>query len=53
MMEFRSYYIGKIKISMDYYTRYHFGFTYIPLYRQFEINLGKYAINFWYRKEIA
>lgn len=45
-----SVYIGKLKISLEsYISRYFVGFTYIPQYKMFEINLGKYAIVFWYR----
>ena len=48
----RIIYIGKLKISLVRYGWWYLvGFTYIPKYNMFEINLGKYAINFWYRKE--
>ena len=47
------WYIGKVKISIDgQVSKYVFGFTYYPRYKQFEINFGKYLINFWYRKEM-
>jgi len=46
-----SFYIGHLKISIDsYVSKYMFGITVIPRYKQFEINVGKYALNFWWRK---
>ncbi len=49
-----SFYVWKIKISIDsYVSRYHVGFTFIPKYKYFEISLGKYTINFWYREDLV
>jgi hypothetical protein len=47
-----SIYVGKIKIHLDRQNApiWRFGCTYYPTYRQFELNFGKYLLNFWYRE---
>lgn len=50
-----SFYIGKVKIQGDFQggSLWKFGITVYPQYKQFEFNLGKYLINFWYRKDLV
>ena len=47
-----SHYLGKIKIQLDTQGGpiWKFGVTIYPQYRQFELNFGKYLLNFWYRE---
>lgn len=45
-----SFYIGKLKVQADFTpAAFRLGVTVYPRYKQFEINFGKYALNFWYR----
>ena len=45
-----SFYVWKIKVQFDYYpTVLRLGVTVYPQYNQLEFNVGKYALNFWYR----
>jgi hypothetical protein len=49
-----SFYISKLKIQLDSHggPKYVFGITIYPHYHQFEINLGRYLLNFWWRKDM-
>ena len=46
-----SIYIRKVKITAEHTPagHYRFGCTYLPSYKQFEFNFGRYVLNFWYR----
>lgn len=46
--------LGKVRICIDdYVSVYSFGITFIPKYSQFEINFGRYALNFWYQRGLV